>query len=85
MIRWILGAAFLRHGVVGVLVALLALAAAGWWLLSSLWWLISGAVWVFGFLAGLGYLLLLIQFLRWLRRRRIQDHLLMHGRRHRDW
>lgn len=84
MIRWILGAAFLRYGVVGFLIAVGGLVMAGWLALSIVWSWIEGALWLTGFASAIGWLLLLIFFVRWLRGRRPQDHLMGYGRR-RDW
>lgn len=81
MIRWIVGHAFLRWGVVGALASLLAVGMAIWWALSALSWLVHGVVWVAGALAGFGYLVLLIAFVLWMRNRRKQEHLLGYGRR----
>lgn len=84
MILRILGIAFLRYGFVGFLIALGAIVMVGWWLAAALWSWITGAVWLTGFAAAFGWLLLLIFFIRYLRGRRPQDHLMGYGRR-RDW
>jgi hypothetical protein len=81
VIRWIVGHAFLRWGIPGVVCSVLLLGAVGWWLASMLGWLVDGAIWTGGFLAAMGWLLLLIFLVRWLRSRRSQEHLLGYGRR----
>lgn len=83
MIRWIVGHAFLRWGLPGALLAVLCIVWLAWWLVSALWWLVSGALWVLGMLAGLGYLLVIVAAVAWLRRRRESEHLLNYGRRRR--
>jgi hypothetical protein len=73
--------AFLRWGPVGAVCALLALVALAWWLVVVLAWLVEGLFFGLGALAGLGYVVLLISLVRWLRGRRVDDHLLNYGRR----
>lgn len=81
MIRSFISLSFIRWGLPGALCALLVLALIFWWALTALWWLVEGALFVIGALAGLGYLLLLIFLIRWLRDRRQSEHLLSYGRR----
>lgn len=81
MIGWALGNAFQRWGIPGLVCGLLALFGGAIWLVTAVTWLATGVFLLFGALAGLGYLLLLVAFVRWLRARRQPDHLLMHGRR----
>ena len=81
MLRSIFGASIVRWGLPGLLAAFLLVVFAFWLLLGVLWWLIEGVLYGLGFLSALGYLLLLIFFIRWLRGRRRGDHLLEYGRR----
>ena len=84
MIRFFLGAAFARWGCGGAIVAFLLLIAAAYFLLTSFAWLINGVLEVVGLLSGLGYVLLAIVLVRWLRGRMYPtDHLLNRGRRRR--
>jgi len=81
MLRWVFGVSFLRWGLPGLLVATLVVLCGFWLLLSAAWWLIEGVVFGLGLASALGYLLLLILLVRWLRARRSQEHLLEYGRR----
>lgn len=81
MIRFVLGQAFQRWGLLGLLCTLLLMLGVGWWLVSYLWWLVEGTVFVLGGVAGLGYLLLFGFIVRRLRNRRGSEHLLSYGRR----
>ena len=81
MIRWFLGNVFQRWGIPGLICGLMVLFVGAIWLVTTLAWLATGVFLVIGGLAGLGYLLLLIFFVRWLRARRQPEHLLMFGRR----
>ena len=83
MIRLILAGAFYRWGLPGLVMALLLMAVAFWWVASALWWLVTGAVYVFGGVAGLVYLTYFIALVRYLRGRRRGEHLLEYGRRRR--
>jgi hypothetical protein len=81
VIRFVLGQAFQRWGLPGLLCTLLLMIGVGWWLVSYLWWFFTGAVLVMGGLAGLGYVLLVVFIVRWLRNRRAREHLMGYGRR----
>ena len=83
MIRGIYGLAFLRWGMPGVLCITLLLIGMAWWFMTTFSWLITGLVWILGLLAGLGYLVLLVAAVLWLRGRRQSEHLLDYGRRRR--
>lgn len=84
MMRWILAGAFYRWGLVGLVCAVLLLGVLWWWALSTFWWLITGAVYVFGVVAGVVYLSLLLAVIGRLRMRRRDTHLMRLGRR-REW
>jgi hypothetical protein len=81
MIRFVLGQAFQRWGLPGLLCTLLLMMGVGWWLVSGLWWLVTGAVFVLGGLAGLGYVLVVVFVVGWFRGRRTSEHPLSFGRR----
>jgi len=84
MMRFFIGASFARWGLPGLLCMVLLMGALGWWLVTSVWWLIEGTVYVFGLGAGVGYLILFVSAVRWLRNRgRPGDHLLLYGRNRR--
>lgn len=81
MIRWFVGSAFQRWGIPGALCSLLFLAVLAWWVVTTFVWLVTGIFVLVGALAGVGYLLLLIFLIRWMRGRRSNEHLLEYGRR----
>jgi hypothetical protein len=81
VIRWLLGNAFQRWGIPGLVCGLLVVWIGALWLVTTLAWLFAGVFLVALALAGFGYFWLLVFLVRWFRSRRQPEHLLMYGRK----
>jgi hypothetical protein len=76
--------AFVRWGLPGLLCTLLLLLGIGSWIVTTFSWVFTGIFYGLAALAGLGYVLLFVFAVLWLRgRRQGAEHLLGYGRRRR--